>query len=99
MTKQIFRGLVVCLLLTGCGSSGKSGGNPDGPVRPPTDVGPSPDDLSTVPPDDLSTVPPLDAGTSCDEDAMGVDYCIKNPGDNRGGGVKVTRLPVGPCSK
>jgi hypothetical protein len=95
MAKQIFRGLVACLLLAGCGSSGTS--KSDGPIRFSQEVGSTTsDDVATeVPP----PPPPFDAGTSCDEDAMGVDYCIKNPGDNRGGGVKVTRLQVPLCNK
>jgi hypothetical protein len=85
VTRAILTGLLGGLLLGGCGSGG-SATPADGPVAPPAQL----PDLGVVPQPDAGPTQPIgnpDAG--CDEDAMGVNYCIINsPG---GGGTIVTR--------
>jgi hypothetical protein len=102
MCGQVTQGILTVLLggvlLGGCGSSGKQA---DTYVPPP----PPPDAGVTALPDTAVAVscPELDASVvaadaDCDEDALGVDWCIKNSAG--GGGTVVTRqnpVPYGTC--
>ena len=92
--RRILAGLLCGLLLGGCGSGNKQVDgavqqNLDAPVQPYPDAGPTaqPD----VPVAGSCTQPDAGPGEGCDEDAMGVDYCIKNPGTTVGGGTPVAR--------
>jgi hypothetical protein len=84
MRRQWINGLLLALMLAGCGSNGKN------PVdTAPAQQNDTSNDSSIVPQDasvvDGPTAPPIDAvpSVSCDEDAMGEDYCIRNsPGGN-----------------
>jgi hypothetical protein len=99
MCGQVTQGILTVLLggvlLGGCGSGGKQA---DAHVPPP----PPPEAGESTPLDArvLVSCPEPDAGVSadadCDEDALGVDWCIKNsPG---GGGTIVTRTNPVPYS-
>jgi hypothetical protein len=79
MRKLSIMGLLGALVLAGCGSS---------PTTFQVEAGMGPETPADLP----STSDGPDAG--CDEDAMGADYCIRNPpGPPRGGGTPVIRLP------
>jgi len=87
MRRQWIGGLLLALMLAGCGSSGKN----------PVDTSPvQPTDTSIAHPVDTNvadggSVQPVDAdpGVGCDEDAMGEDYCIRN--STGGNGTAVAR--------
>jgi hypothetical protein len=94
VTRAILTGLLGGLLLGGCGSNGTP---VDGPGYHP----PPPQDADAISQPDAAVTPQADAeaeaptqptsgpDAGCDEDAMGVNYCIVNsPG---GGGMIVTR--------
>jgi hypothetical protein len=85
VTQRILTGLLGGLLLGGCGSGGT---HLDAPV-PPSDSGvsASPDAPAAA----SCPQPDASLGANCDEDAMGVDYCIINPGTTVGGGTPVAR--------
>jgi len=92
--RRILAGLLCGLLLGGCGSSkkqadGSVGQYLDAPVEQYPDTGPTPP--PDVPVAGSCTQPDAGPGEGCDEDAMGVDYCIKNPGTTVGGGTPVAR--------
>jgi hypothetical protein len=86
--RRILAGLFCGLLLGGCGSGNKQVDAPVQPVQYP-DAGPTTQaDGSGA---GSTTQPDAGLGEGCDEDAMGVDYCIKNPGTTVGGGTPVAR--------
>jgi len=91
MCGQVTRGMLTVLLggllLGSCGSGGKTAVDTL-PPPPPPDTGVS------ISPDAQVSCPAVDSGavsvdTACDEDALGVDWCIKNSAG--GGGTIVTR--------
>ncbi len=89
MRRILTTGLLGGLLLAGCSSG--TNNTPDAYVRPDVSMeipdGPVSSGGIDSPP--LGTGP--EVGSTCDEDAMGEDYCIRNPGTSVGGGTKVTR--------
>jgi hypothetical protein len=82
MLRGMVPALLTCLLLAGC--SGGGGGSSQADAWIPTDTATQPD---------AANVP--DGG--CDDDVMGEDYCIKNPGTNAGNPSLVNRLPLPQC--
>ena len=89
MSTKLKRGLLICLLLMGCGSN--TGSKPDAYTQlPQVDAPPPPPSVDAG--GEPILTPDGGGGGGCDEDAMGVDYCIKNPGTSIGGGVVPTRL-------
>jgi hypothetical protein len=87
VTRAILTGFLGSLLLAGCGSGGKA--QVDAPVTADTQS-----DAWIPMQQDAGTAMQPDGGStdaSCDEDAMGTDWCIKNWPANVGGGEIVTR--------
>ena len=85
MRRQWIGGLLMGLMLAGCGSSGTN--SPDTRPRDRPDTNSVPEDASTQDAPASEDVSPssIDTGTdpSCDEATLGEDYCIRNsPGGN-----------------
>jgi len=87
----IVLGLLTCLLFAGCGSS-KNNSSPDAPPITYSNDYPTKSEVDAAPSE--TTISP-DGG--CDDDVMGEDYCIKNPGTNAGNPSRVTRIPLQQC--
>jgi hypothetical protein len=90
MRRTMMTGLLGGLLMAGCSSGG--GDTPDAAYGRPevsTTIVPDAPPIET-PVDGLVASGP-ETGSACDEQTMGEDYCIRNPGTSVGGGTKVSR--------
>ena len=100
MRSQSIAGLLMGLVLVGCGSSGTAPTDTRPISRPDAYIGEVDTSVANPPAVDGGVLPIGDPDAGCDEDAMGEHYCIINhPGGNPTEITRQTPVPYQSCKQ